>query len=148
MDFMDKKVTETKAESNKMGRTLKPIDWERVDHLLRAGCDGTQICPFFNMHPNTFYDRVAEQYGMSFTEYQTIKRSEGDATILTAQYDKAASGDNTMMVWLGKNRLKQRENPTELTVSNETVQSFKEIMTQVKSAQEARKSEDTTSIKE
>ncbi len=148
MDVMAKKVTETKVESNKMGRTLKPIDWDRVDHLLRAGCDGTQICPFFNMHPNTFYDRVVEQYGMSFTEYQTIKRAEGDATILTAQYDKASSGDNTMMVWLGKNRLKQRENPTELTVSNETVQSFKCIMDQVSKAQEALKIEETNSIKE
>jgi hypothetical protein len=135
-------------DDTKMGRTVKPIDWEKVDHMLKAGCDGTQICPFFNMHPNTFYDRVAERYGMTFTEYQTIKRAEGDATLLTAQYDKATNGDNTMMVWLGKNRLKQRENPTELTVSTETMQTFKEVMNQVKEAQEALKSADTSSISE
>lgn len=122
-----------------MSRPEKPIDWNKVDHLLMAGCDGTQIAPFFNMHPNTFYNKVQEQYNMGFSDYQTLKRCEGDATILTAQYDKAVAGDNTMMVWLGKNRLKQRENPTELTVSTETVQTFKEIMNQVKCAQQERK---------
>jgi hypothetical protein len=131
-----------------MSRPEKPIDWELVDELLVAGCDGNQISPFFNMHPDTFYRRVMEKYGVCFTVLQSIKRAEGDAVLLTAQYKKAAAGDNTMMVWLGKNRLKQKENPTELTLSTETVQSFKEVMSQVKSAQEARKSEETTSIKE
>lgn len=130
------------------GRPEKPIDWELVDKLLEAGCSGPEISPYFNIHSDTLYRRTEDRYGMNFTTYSAILYEKGNAALRKAQYDKAYGGDNTMMVWLGKNRLKQRENPTELTVSNETVQSFKEIMTQVKSAQEARKSEDTTSIKE
>jgi hypothetical protein len=134
MDFMAKKLTEIKN-----GRPEKPIDWELVDKLLIVGCSGTEIAPHFNIHPDTLYKRIEDKYNKSFTTYSAEMFEKGNSVLRQAQYDKAASGDNTMMVWLGKNRLKQRENPTELTVSNETVQTFKEVMAQVKSAQIERK---------
>ena len=126
-----------------MSRPEKPIDWELVDKLLLAGCNGTQICPYFNMHYNTFYNRFQDHHGIGFSDYQCIKRSQGDSMLLTAQFDKAVSGDNTMLVWLGKNRLEQKETPTTITVDKETVQSFKAAMEQISQAQEARKMEYT-----
>lgn len=146
MDVMAKKVTESKPAIKTTGRPEKPIDWDIVDKLLEAGCPATEICPHLGVHPDTLYKRVVDEKGMSFTDYSARMYSKGDSNIRATQYLKATgqsiSGDNTMLVWLGKNRLKQRENPTELTVSNETVQSFKNIMDQVSKAQDLLKDTD------
>lgn len=92
-----------------MSRPEKPIDWKRVDQLLMAGCNGTEIAANFDMHHDTFYRKVEEKHNVSFTAYSYEKRSEGDSLLRKAQFDKALKQDNTMMIWLGKQRLEQRE---------------------------------------
>lgn len=95
-----------------MSRPEIPIDWEKVDHLLKAGCLGTELAATFAMHPDTFYRRVTEKHGMGFTDFMQQRRADGDAAIRARQYEKALGttdvGDNTMLIWLGKNRLGQR----------------------------------------
>lgn len=105
-----------------MARPEKPIDWAKVDQLLMAGCTGTEICPHFDMTPDTFYIRVKEKYNLGFQEYCCIKRQQGDSLLRAKQYEKALKGDGTMLIWLGKNRLKQREEefkqqPTQMVVN-------------------------------
>lgn len=92
-----------------MSRPEKPIDWDLVDELLVAGCLGTEIAPHFNLHPTTFYNRVEEKHGMSFTNYSCEKCSQGDSILRKVQFDKAVNADSTMLIWLGKNRLKQSD---------------------------------------
>lgn len=94
---------------DQMSRPEKPLDWAKVDQLLMAGCKGTQIAPHFDMHPETFYDKVKEKYGIGFTEYCAIKREHGDSLLHAKQFEKALKGDNAMLIWLGKQRLGQRE---------------------------------------
>ena len=117
-----------KANPKPAHRPQKPIDWERVDELLMAGCLGTEIAPHFDMHYQTFYERVEIEKGMSFTQYSTQKRSQGDAILREVQYQKALSADNTMLVWLGKNRLGQKETPNEISIDDKTVKSFTSLM--------------------
>ena len=121
-----------KANPLPNGRPQKPIDWDRVDELLMAGCMGTEIAPHFNMHYQTFYDRVQLEKGMGFTEYMTEKRSQGEALLREKQYKKALgltdTGDNTLLIWLGKNRLNQKETPDAITVDAATVKSFVGLM--------------------
>lgn len=95
-----------------MPRPEKPIDWDLVDKLLEANCHGTEIAPYFNMHPETFYDRVLKYYGIGFTEFSCLKKAHGDAKLKIAQFEKALDKDNAMMIWLGKQRLDQREPET------------------------------------
>lgn len=92
-----------------MTRPEKPIDWKKVDQLLMAGCSGTEIAPHFDMHVETFYYKVKEKYNLGFTGYCAIKRDQGDSLLRAKQFEKAMSGDNTLLIWLGKTRLKQRE---------------------------------------
>jgi hypothetical protein len=54
----------------KRTRPLKKIDWKVVDHLLEAGCYGTEIAANFGMHEDTFYQRVEDEKGMEFTAYK------------------------------------------------------------------------------
>lgn len=102
-----------------MARPNKPIDWQRVEELLEANCHGTEIASIYGMHPNTFYDRVVQEYGMSFTEFSTRKKETGNAYLREAQYLKALDKDNTMLVWLGKNRLNQSDKSEVVYVSDE-----------------------------
>lgn len=94
-------------------RPLIPIDWNKVDELMMAGCLGTEIAAFFCMHHDTFYRRVEEQYGVSFTQYIQQKRQSGDSLLKAVQYAKAVGlsdkGDNALLIWLGKVRLEQKE---------------------------------------
>lgn len=92
-----------------MGRTPKKIDWKLVDKLLISGCNGTEIAPHFDMHYQTFYDRVSQEYSIPFTEYQQLKRAHGHSLLRDKQFEKAMDGDNTMLIWLGKHRLDQIE---------------------------------------
>lgn len=92
-----------------MSRPEKPIDWNRVDRLLVCGCTGTEIAANFDIHHDTFYRRVEEKYGVSFTAYSSEKRQLGDTLLREAQFEKALEKDNTMMIWLGKQRLEQHE---------------------------------------
>lgn len=128
-----------------MTRPQIPIDWEQVDYMLEYGANGTTIAAKFAMHPNTFYDRVAEKYKMSFTEYSQLKRSVGDDNIREAQYRKALKKlDNTMLVWLGKQRLGQKENAGEKVVPEEVLRAFNELMVQLDKAQSERNMETST----
>lgn len=95
-----------------MSRPEKQVDWDKVDYMLKAGCLGTEVAEAFGMHPNTFYTRVQQEYNCTFSEFLQQRRSGGDAAIRIRQYEKALGlndlGDNTMLIWLGKNRLGQR----------------------------------------
>lgn len=107
-----------------MSRPEKPIDWKLVDDLLMAGCLGTEIAPHFDLHPTTFYGRVEDRYGMSFTNYSTEKRAQGDSCLRAKQYEKAMNNDTTMLIWLGKQRLEQRE-PEAVQKKSEATESMK-----------------------
>jgi hypothetical protein len=104
------------------GRPEHTIDWNKVDHLLSAGCLGTEVAAVFGMHPDTLYRRTLEEKGTNFADYLQQKRSNGDAAIRNKQYEKALgltdTGNDTLLIWLGKNRLGQR-NEDKLSIVTE-----------------------------
>lgn len=86
------------------------IDFDLVDELLMAGCDGTQIAAVLGCHKETLYDRVKEIKKTDFSDYKAQKRAKGDAALLKAQYESAVvDKDRGMQIWLGKNRLGQTD---------------------------------------
>lgn len=106
------------------GRPEKPIDWEKVDYLIEAGCKCNEIAAYFHMHYDNFGDRVKKKYGKVFTEYAAEIRPKGEASLRVQQYEKALGltdkGDNTMLIWLGKQRLEQKEPQHEVKTSEPT----------------------------
>jgi hypothetical protein len=69
------------------------------------------------MHYQTFYDRVCLEKGMGFTEYSQQKKEQGNSILRKVQFKKASEGDNTLLIWLGKNRLKQERKEKEFESS-------------------------------
>jgi len=135
-----------------MSRIPVPVNWERVDELLEAGCLGTEIASALGINPETFYDKVQNEFGIGFSEYSAKKKARGEAYIREAQYRKAIGkskkGDNTMLIWLGKQRLNQKETASEITISQEALKPFDAVMTQLSSLQSDRKSSESSIINE
>lgn len=121
-----------------MARPEKIIDWDLVDELLIAGCFGTEIAPYFDISVKRFYERVQEEYGVGFTELSAEKRAKGDSLIRKAQFDKALEKDNTLLIWLGKQRLGQKENH-EISIDNQTMSEFTMTMGWFKQLQSGKK---------
>jgi len=119
--------------AEKEGRPLKKIDWKEVDRLLENGCLGTEVAACFGMHPNTFYNRVEKECGCRFSDYQQQKRSKGDSALRSKQVEVALAGDKTMLIWLGKQRLKQRE-PEAAQPKEESKSGINEYLEQQKKA--------------
>ncbi len=93
------------------GRPEIPIDWNKVDELLVGGCTGVQVAAYIGMHPETFYDRCVKENGTNFTDYAYPKKQKGNSLLHSKQLEVALSGNVTMLIWLGKQRLGQREDP-------------------------------------
>ncbi|MEM0167475.1 MAG: hypothetical protein QW515_02435 [Thermoplasmatales archaeon] len=91
------------------GRKPLPIDWKKVENLIVHGCSGVQIAATLGIHPQTLYDRCVKDNQRDWTEYSYEFWEKGNAQLHAKQYQMAMKGDKTLMVWLGKNRLKQTD---------------------------------------
>lgn len=86
-----------------------PINWDEVSEFLKAGCTGVEIAASLGMCPDNLYSRCEKENNVEFSVYSAQKRADGNALLRKAQYDKALTKDNMMLIWLGKQRLDQRE---------------------------------------
>ena len=91
------------------GRPAALIDWKAVDRLLQAGCTGVQIAARFAIHADTLYRACQSEYKIDFAAYSQEKRAHGETLLLEQQFTIAMKGDKTMLIWLGKQRLNQKE---------------------------------------
>lgn len=94
-----------------MGRLKSNIDWKKVDTLLKAQCDGTEIAAMLGLKcADTLYRHVKETFKMDFVAYSQQKRAEGRTLLKVAQFDKALTEKSqTMQIWLGKQYLGQKD---------------------------------------
>ena len=92
-----------------MARPKTEIDWTKVDFYLRAHCDGVGIAGILGIHPDTLYLACQAEFKMGFSEYSQQKKSEGKEILRGKQFQLAVEGDKTMLVWLGKQYLGQKD---------------------------------------
>jgi|HubBroStandDraft_2_1064218.scaffolds.fasta_scaffold230889_4 hypothetical protein len=123
-----------------MARPPKPIDWDLVEVKMAAGCNGIEIAQDFRLDRDTFYDRFKKEYGESFSDYSARQASVGEGNIKFVQYARAIGltkkGDNSLLIHLGKVRLKQREPSTEVDIGEDTIKQFEALMNQISNLQE------------
>lgn len=95
------------------------IDWEKVDQWLASGCNGLQCAAAIGIHYETLARHCKSEKKMEFAAYMQEKRSHGDALLLAAQFHKALKEKHpTMLVWLGKQRLNQKENIEQISLND------------------------------
>jgi hypothetical protein len=110
---------------------MKNIDWAQVDSMLIAGCNGIEIAGSIGIHADTLYIRCAEEKKIGWSDYLQAKRAHGDGLLRAAQYQKAYKDKNpTMLIWLGKQRLNQKEN-LDYAINKDIEKKFDDKMAQV-----------------
>lgn len=96
--------------AKKMGRKVIEIDWNEFDKLCSFQCTLAEIASWFDVSEDTIERRVKEYSGETFADYYKQKRGAGFVSLRRKQFEVAMSGDKTMLIWLGKQYLGQREN--------------------------------------
>lgn len=93
------------------GRKRYTIDWDFVIENLRAGVAGSTIAQMLGISADTLYDRTIEEHPEypNFSSFSQAKRAEGLDILKKKQYELAKEGDRTMLVWLGKNYMGQKD---------------------------------------
>lgn len=99
---------------NPGGRPKREIDFETVDKLCQLQCTGEEIASFIGVAYSTLAERVKADFGISFQEYISQKREGGKVSLRRAQWNTALNGNHSMLIWLGKQYLDQKE-PTQKT---------------------------------
>lgn len=100
------------TDKNKGGRPvieLDDIDWSTVEKLCGIHCTGEEIAGVLDISFDTLSRRIEEAYGFGFAEYYKRKSSRGKMSLRRKQHEVALSGNPTMLIWLGKQYLEQKD---------------------------------------
>lgn len=92
-----------------MGRPTIDIDWKEFDKLCGLQCTLEEIAGWFDCSADTIERRVHEKYGVTFAERFAKKRAGGKISLRRRQYEAAMSGNPTLLIWLGKQYLGQKD---------------------------------------
>lgn len=84
-----------------MGRPKKDIDPEQVRKLAAIDCSYAEMAAVLGCDPKTLTNR--------FSQAIQKGRQEGCASLKRKQFELAMAGHPTMLIWLGKQRLGQRD---------------------------------------
>lgn len=118
------------------GRKQIPIDWAEVDKYLVSGSSGIEVAACLGIHHDTLYDRCVKEFKISFSEYTAKKRQKGNSFLHAKQYQVAMSGNTTMLVWLGKQRLSQSDQPKQKDEFNGSLANLLDVMHLIKSSED------------
>ena len=96
-----------------MARPLKEVDRKNFEKLCELQCTKEEICGFFELTDKTLESWCKRTYNVGFSEVFKQKRGNGKIALRRAQFQTAERGNATMLVWLGKQYLGQRDQPEE-----------------------------------
>ena len=88
-------------EKNKVGRPKIKIDEKILENLASILCTNEEIASFFNCSSDTLTRNFAESLKKG--------RDKGRMTLRRMQFEKAQTGNATMLIWLGKQLLGQKD---------------------------------------
>jgi hypothetical protein len=91
------------------GRPKFKIDWKRFDQMCFVQCTQEEIAAFLGCSVATIERRVEEDHGIKFAEYYAQKSAGGTQSLRRAQYKAAMAGNPALLIWLGKQKLGQRD---------------------------------------
>lgn len=106
------------AEKKKMGRPKIEIDQDKFEKLCYLQCTLVEIAGFFDCSEDTIERWCKRTYEETFAEIYKKKSQGGRMSLRRHQFRVAEKGNVTMLIWLGKQYLGQKEAQT-ITLDNE-----------------------------
>lgn len=87
------------------------IDWDQVNGMLQTQASTEDVAQAIGISRDSLYVRCKKETGMQYTEFRQKAKATGLTRLRAKQYAVAMEGHPTMLVWLGKQHLGQKENP-------------------------------------
>jgi hypothetical protein len=97
-----------------MARPTKDLEemefngWDQLDALI-VWASQVYCAEKLGINIDTLSARIKERTGLSFSEYKQQKKEPLRINLLKKQYDVAMAGNVSMLIWLGKNELGQKD---------------------------------------
>ena len=106
------------SEKKEMGRPRAKINKEEFEKLCAMQCTEVEIAEFFNCTDDTINGWCKREYGETFSETYKKKSAKGRVSLRRMQFQMAETNP-TLLIWLGKQWLNQRERQTVAVESDE-----------------------------
>ena len=91
------------------GRPRVEIDIDQLRNMVRIQCTAEECAGVFECSVDTLDRRLKEEGYGGFADFYKKHSDEGKASLRRAQWKAAQDGNPTMLVWLGKQMLGQRD---------------------------------------
>ena len=91
------------------GRPRKEINFVEFEKLCALQATQQEIADWFAIDTDTLDRRIKEHYECKFSEIFNQKRGRGKIALRRMQMQAAEKGNTTMLIWLGKQYLKQTD---------------------------------------
>lgn len=128
-------------EKRGQGRPSAVIDWNKVEQMIILGANGVQVAASLGIHPDTLYLRCQSDLNTVFSVYYHEKREKGNLQLHATQFEVAVKTKNpSMLIWLGKQRLGQKDKDEESVTNPELFKQFEAFMKMMHIAQSGSKS--------
>lgn len=82
---------------------------EQLEKLMAMGPSEQETSDFFDVKVSTLRVYIKKTYGIPFTQFREKRFVHTRISIKRAQIAKALKGDNTMLIWCGKQYCGQSE---------------------------------------
>ncbi|HEV8036732.1 hypothetical protein [Yoonia sp.] len=90
-------------------KPMSDKEFDQLVNMIRIQCTRDEICDILNMSDDTLNRRLKERGEKNFAALYKKHSGEGKASLRRAQWKAAQDGNPTMLVWLGKQMLGQRD---------------------------------------
>lgn len=97
------------SKVKKIGRPLIQLDYTIMDKLISNFCTQEEIADILECSISTLNRACKRDHDCTFEEYYKKHNSGGKSSLRRMQYDAAKTGNPTMLIWLGKQYLDQKD---------------------------------------
>ena len=93
----------------KTGRPRIEINWDLIESLCQIQCTLREIAGVLGVSEDSIQRALKHEKKTTFAAYFDEKAASGRASLRRKQYEVAMAGNVTMLIWLGKQLLDQRD---------------------------------------
>lgn len=108
---MTKKNPDEKRGGKREGAGPKPkiINWKTVKNLCHILATKAEICAILEIDEKTLTGAILREHGATWEQFFSRHSSMGKTSLRRQQYRLAMKGNATMLIWLGKQALDQKD---------------------------------------
>mgnify|MGYP005829264579 FL=1 len=90
-------------------KPLTDKDFQKLLNMVRIQCTMEECCSVLEMSDTTLNRRLKEMEYNNFEDFYKRHNDEGKMSLRRMQWQAAEKGNSTMLVWLGKQHLNQKD---------------------------------------